>query len=72
VADLPYDFRLDDRHAMNPQARLSQATSVVLRARVSKSGQAQAQADDWGAEVQPVQPGTQGLQLVINRVLGAN
>ncbi len=72
AADLPYDFRLDDRNAMNPQAKLSQASSVVLRARVSKSGQAQAQADDWGTEVQAVKPGAQGLQLVINRALGSN
>ena len=72
AADLPYDFRLDDRNAMNPQARLSQATSVVLRARISKSGQAQAQPDDWGVEIQGVKPGAQGLQLVIHRALGAN
>jgi cytochrome c-type biogenesis protein CcmH len=56
---------------MNPQARLSQAASVVLRARVSKSGQAQAQADDWGAEIKPVKPGAQGLQLVIDQTLSA-
>ena len=71
AADLPYDFRLDDRNAMNPQARLSQAASVVMRARISKSGQAQAQSDDWGAEVQPVKPGARGVQLVINQTLGA-
>jgi cytochrome c-type biogenesis protein CcmH len=72
AADLPYDFRLDDRNAMNPQARLSQAASVVLRARISKSGQAQAQPDDWGVEIQDVKPGAQGLQLVINRALTTN
>ncbi len=72
AADLPYEFRLDDRNAMNPQARLSQAPVVVLRARISKSGQAQAQADDWGVEVSDVKPGAQGIALVINRPLGSN
>ena len=69
VSDLPYDFVLDDRHAMNPQARLSGATQVVLRARISRSGQAQAQPDDWGVELTGIKPGARGVSLVIERPL---
>ena len=36
ASELPYDFTLDDRQAMNPQARLSMAERVVVRARVSR------------------------------------
>ena len=46
------------------------AQQVVVRARVSRSGQAQAQADDWGAEAASVKPGTQGVHLVIQKRLG--
>jgi cytochrome c-type biogenesis protein CcmH len=69
VRDLPHDFVLDDTLAMSPQARLSGASQVVVRARVSRSGQAQAQADDWGVEISGVKPGAQGLSLVIQKPL---
>lgn len=69
AAELPYGFLLDDRHAMNPQARLSMAQEVVIRARVSRTGQAQAQADDWGVEQTRVKPGTRGLNLMIQKTL---
>jgi hypothetical protein len=41
----------------------------VIRARVSKSGQAQAQNDDWGVELSGVKPGARGLNLVIQEHL---
>jgi cytochrome c-type biogenesis protein CcmH len=69
VSDLPYDFVLDDSLAMSPQARLSGADQVVVRARISRSGQAQAQPDDWGAERSGVKPGARGLNLVIDKPL---
>ena len=69
ASELPYDFTLDDRLAMNPQARLSMAERVVLRARVSKSGTAQAQPDDWGAELAGIKPGAKGANLVIQKRL---
>ena len=69
ASELPYDFTLDDRQAMNPQARLSMAERVVVRARVSRSGQAQAQADDWGAEQANVKPGARGVNLVVQKPL---
>lgn len=69
ASELPYDFTLDDHQAMNPQARLSMAEQLVIRARVSKSGQAQAQNDDWGVELPGVKPGARGLNLVIQEHL---
>jgi cytochrome c-type biogenesis protein CcmH len=65
AADLPRDFTLDDRNAMNPQARLSDAKEVVLRARLSRSGQAQAQPDDLQAEQAGVHPPSKGVQLIL-------
>lgn len=64
----PLRFTLDDRSAMTPQARLSQATQVVVVARVSRSGNATPQSGDLFGESAPVTPGTQGLKLVIDRV----
>lgn len=69
VSDLPHDFVLDDSLAMSPQARLSGADQVVVRARISRSGQAQAQPDDWGAERSGIKPGARGVNLVIDKPL---
>ena len=58
VDKLPYDFILDDSLAMNPQMKLSQVTSVMVRARISKTGNAMPQPGDFGASVGPVTPGS--------------
>src|SRR5262249_27649363 len=42
AAELPLAFRLDDNAAMSPTAKLSDAKEVVIVARLSRSGQAQA------------------------------
>jgi cytochrome c-type biogenesis protein CcmH len=70
VDKLPYDFVLDDSLAMNPQMKLSQVTAVMVRARISKSGNAMPQAGDFGASVGPVTPGSAtALQLTISQAL---
>jgi cytochrome c-type biogenesis protein CcmH len=69
VKDLPRDFTLDDRLAMSPAARLSGAGSVVLGARVSKSGNAMPQPGDLQALSPPVAVGSTGVALVIAEVL---
>jgi cytochrome c-type biogenesis protein CcmH len=69
VRDLPFDFTLDDSLAMSPQARLSQASQVVVGARVSKSGQAMPQPGDLEGLSTPVKPGASGLKLVIGNVV---
>ena len=58
VDKLPYDFVLDDSLAMNPQMKLSLVTSVMVRARISKTGNAMPQPGDFGASVGPVTPGS--------------
>jgi len=70
VDKLPYDFVLDDSLAMNPQMKLSQVKSVMVRARISKTGNAMPQAGDFGASVGPVTPGSsEKLQLTISKAL---
>lgn len=68
VDKLPYDFILDDSLAMNPQMKLSQVTSVMVRARISKTGNAMPQPGDFGASVGPVTPGSaDDLKLNISK-----
>ena len=70
VDKLPYDFVLDDSLAMNPQMKLSQAKSVMVRARISKTGNAMPQAGDFGASIGPVTPGSpEKLELTISKAL---
>ena len=70
VDKLPYDFVLDDSLAMNPQMKLSQVTSVMVRARISKTGHAMPQPGDCGASVGPVTPGSADkLKLNISQAL---
>ena len=70
VDKLPYDFVLDDSLAMNPQMQLSQVKSVMVRARISKTGNAMPQAGDYGVSVGPITPGNpEKLQLTISKPL---
>jgi cytochrome c-type biogenesis protein CcmH len=55
ASDLPTVVRLDDRYAMRPSAKVSSVSEVIVAARVSRSGNAMAQAGDWqGALKSPV------------------
>ena len=68
VDKLPYEFMLDDSLAMKQQMKLSQVKSVMVRARVSKTGNAMPQAGDFGVSVGPVAPGSaEKLQLTISK-----
>tara|TARA_R110002111_G_scaffold79365_3_gene125670 strand:- start:2642 stop:3931 length:1290 start_codon:yes stop_codon:yes gene_type:complete len=44
---LPVEIRLDDRHAMAPQAVISGVEKVVVTARLTRSGNINAQPGDW-------------------------
>ena len=68
---LPFDFVLDDSTAMNPSAKLSGMVEVTVRVRISKSGQAVAQAGDYGVSLTPVKPGSKGLNLMVRDALQA-
>jgi cytochrome c-type biogenesis protein CcmH len=66
AGELPYRFTLDDTHAMSPNARLSGQSSVVIAARISKSGGATPQPGDLQGASQPLAPGVTGLEIVID------
>jgi cytochrome c-type biogenesis protein CcmH len=51
VADLPFDFTLDDSSAMSPQTKLSGAERVIVGVRVSRSGSAMPQPGDLRGEI---------------------
>jgi len=65
VKDLPATFTLDDSLAMSPAARLSGAGTVVVGARISKSGQAMPQRGDLEGLSSPVPVGSAGVSVVI-------
>jgi cytochrome c-type biogenesis protein CcmH len=69
VAQLPFDFVLDDSTSMNPSAKLSSMSEVTVRVRISKSGQAMAQPGDLGVSVSPVKLGSSGLNLMVREAL---
>jgi cytochrome c-type biogenesis protein CcmH len=66
---LPMDFELSDRLAMNPGNLLSMHKEVVLVARVSKSGGPMAQPGDLEGSVNGVKLGASGVTLVIDKVV---
>ncbi len=68
VSELPISFTLDDSMAMAPEMKLSKFGSVVVEARVSKSGNALPQAGDLRGQLGPLKPGSAGLALVIDSV----
>lgn len=69
VADLPMDFRLDDTDALTPDRALSSAKSVLVEARVSKSGNATPQPGDLKGRSGAVKPGAKGLRVSIDQVV---
>ncbi len=66
---LPAHFTLDDSNAMAAGMNLSSFPSVMVVARISKSGNATAQSGDLEGSVGPVKPGTQNIQITIDRVM---
>jgi cytochrome c-type biogenesis protein CcmH len=69
VKDLPIPFSLDDSMAMAPNFALSNFPSVVVGARVSKSGSATPQTGDLEGLSAAVKIGATGLSIVIDRAL---
>ena len=69
VADLPYAFTLSDRNALGG-AKLSEAPSVLVEAKVAKSGTPSASPGDLSGVSNPVKPGTpgaKGLRILIDK-----
>ncbi len=65
VKDLPFSFVLDDSMSMMPDARLSGFSSLVISARISKSGSATPGVSDLEGSVSSVQPGADDVKVRI-------
>jgi cytochrome c-type biogenesis protein CcmH len=65
--DLPFTFRLDDSTSPMPSRKLSDVETVVIVARLSKSGKAMAESGDLEGMSQPIKPGTENITVVIDR-----
>ena len=68
VKDLPLQFTLDDSYAMSPASKLSQFKTVIVGARISKSGQATPQSGDLIGQTGSVSHDSQGLEVLIHEV----
>jgi cytochrome c-type biogenesis protein CcmH len=66
---LPYAFTLDDSMAMAPNAKLSGQASVVVLARVSKSGNPAPQKGDIEGMSAPIAPGATNVRVVISKIV---
>ena len=69
AGELPKAFELDDSMGMSPGVNLSTTPSVVIEARVSKSGDAVTQPGDLVGTSKPVAPGARGVAVVIDKVV---
>jgi cytochrome c-type biogenesis protein CcmH len=65
----PQMFELTDAMAMTPAMKLSAFTEVIVEGRISKSGNAQAQAGDLMGESVVLKPGADNVLLIISRVV---
>jgi len=69
VKDLPYTYHLDDSKGLMPANKLSQAAEVVIVARISKTGDAKAQAGDLQGMSAAVKPNGGKVDVEINEQL---
>jgi len=69
VKDLPLEFALDDSMAMMPTMKLSNFSSVVVGARVSKGGDAMPASGDLQGFSAPVKVGSAGVDVKIDQVV---
>ncbi|MDO9116668.1 MAG: c-type cytochrome biogenesis protein CcmI [Nitrospira sp.] len=65
--DLPFTFRLDDSTSPMPSRKLSDMGTVVIVARLSKSGEAMPKSGDLQGMSAPMKPGASGIAIVIDQ-----
>ncbi|MDP1535752.1 MAG: c-type cytochrome biogenesis protein CcmI [Burkholderiales bacterium] len=66
VADLPVQFVLDESMAMAPDMNLSRFDTVIVGARISKSGMATRQPGDFEGYSATIKVGTTGVTVVVD------
>ena len=66
--DLPLRYKLDDSMAMAPNLKISAFPQVVVVARISRTGNAVAQAGDLEGSSKPVKPGAGDIDVRIDSV----
>lgn len=69
VRDLPYAYHLDDTASLMPGHKLSQASEVVMVARVSKTGDATAKTGDLQGMSVAVKPDGGLMDIEINQIV---
>lgn len=70
VSDLPATVYLSDQQAMSSDNNLSSVDEVIIQARISNSGQPQAQEGDWQGQTEPLEvKGQQRVEVEINQQL---
>ena len=65
--ELPFMFRLDDSTSPMPSRKLSDVGTVVIVARLSKSGEAMPKSGDLQGISEPMKPGANKVTIVIDR-----
>ena len=68
AGELPITFTLDDSSAMSQELKLSKFSSVVIGARVSRSGEAMPQSGDLIGQVGPLATGSGKVTVVIDGI----
>ncbi len=68
-ATLPARFTIGDANAMDPTRPLSSAGTLILEARLSRSGEAMRQPGDLYGQRAEVRPGQRDVTIVIDRVV---
>lgn len=69
VSDLPARFTLDDSMGMSPDMKLSSAPSIIVGARISKTGKPMPSSGDLEGLSSPVAIGARDVAVMIDRVL---
>ncbi len=69
VKELPVEFAFDESSAMMADAKLAAIGEVVVGARISRSGTANAQSGDLQGLSRPVKIGASGIKVVIDSAL---
>jgi cytochrome c-type biogenesis protein CcmH len=68
ASELPLQFTLDDKLAMNPDNAISKHKEVSIEARISKTGMANPQPGDLLSAPQTVKVGASGIRLLVEQI----